>query len=94
MKEVFRLQNAEELLLAEERYLPKGRASMRAIILAASRGNELGDVTAGIPKAMVPIGGTPLLHKLVAQFRTAGFLRSLWCVAMRPKQCAHPTLNL
>ena len=72
VKEVFRLQNAEELLLAEERYLPKGRASMRAIILAASRGNELGEVTAGIPKAMVPVAGTPLLHKLVAQFRTAG----------------------
>jgi phosphoenolpyruvate phosphomutase len=72
LKEVFRLQNAEELLLAEERYLPKGRAWMRAIILAASRGNELGEVTAGIPKAMVPVGGTPLLHKLVAQFRVAG----------------------
>src|SRR4029453_5209557 len=72
VKEVFRLQNAEELMLAEERYLPKGRAGMRAIILAASRGNELGEVTAGIPKAMVPIGGTPLLHKLVAQFRAGG----------------------
>jgi phosphoenolpyruvate phosphomutase len=72
VKEVFRLQNAEELLLAEERYLPKRRASTRAIILAASRGNELGEVTAGIPKAMVPVSGTPLLHKLVAQFRTAG----------------------
>src|SRR4030095_16317168 len=45
---------------------------MRAIILAASRGNELGEVTAGIPKAMVPVAGTPLLHKLVAQFRAAG----------------------
>src|SRR5258705_4834519 len=72
VKEGFRLPNAGELLLAEERYLPKGRVSTRAIILAASRGNELGDVTAGIPKAMVPIGGTPLLHKLVAQFRAAG----------------------
>ena len=72
MREVFRLQNAQELLLAEERYLPKRRASMRAIILAASRGNELGEVTAGVPKAMVPIGGTPLLHKLVGQFRAAG----------------------
>jgi phosphoenolpyruvate phosphomutase len=72
VKEVFRLQNADELLLAEERYLPRRRASMRAIILAASRGNELGEVTAGIPKAMVPLGGTPLLHKLVAQFRAAG----------------------
>jgi phosphoenolpyruvate phosphomutase len=72
VKEVFRLQNAEELLLAEERYLPKRRASTRAIILAASRGNELGEITAGIPKAMVPVAGTPLLHKLVAQFRAAG----------------------
>jgi phosphoenolpyruvate phosphomutase len=72
VKEVFRLQNAEELLLAEERYLPKSQASTRAIILAASRGNELGEITAGIPKAMVPVAGTPLLHKLVAQFRAAG----------------------
>ena len=71
VKEVFRLQNAEELLLAEERYLPK-RPDSRAIILAASRGNELGQVTAGIPKAMVPIGGVPLLHKLVSQFRLSG----------------------
>jgi phosphoenolpyruvate phosphomutase len=72
VKEVFRLQNAEELLLAEERYLPKRQASTRAIVLAASRGNELGEVTAGIPKAMVLVAGTPLLHKLVAQFRGAG----------------------
>ena len=72
VKEVFRLQDAEELSLAEELYLPKRRASTRAIILAASRGNELGEITAGIPKAMVPIAGTPLLHKLVAQFHTAG----------------------
>src|SRR5205823_1809104 len=72
IKEVFRLQNAEELLLAEELYLPKRRAPTRAIILAASRGSELGEITASIPKAMVPVGGRPLLHKLVAQFRAAG----------------------
>jgi phosphoenolpyruvate phosphomutase len=72
VKEVFRLQNAEELLIAEERYLPKRQVPPRAIILAASRGKELGEVTASIPKAMVPVGGTPLLHKLVAQFRAAG----------------------
>src|SRR5438874_728505 len=72
VKEARRLQNAEDLLLAEERYLPKRRASTRAIILAPSRGDELGEVTAGIPKAMVPVSGTPLLHKLVAQFGAAG----------------------
>ncbi|MDQ3120028.1 MAG: phosphoenolpyruvate mutase [Verrucomicrobiota bacterium] len=75
VKEVFRLQNADELMEAEERYLPKASDSARAIILAASRGSEMGDVTAGIPKTMVPIGNTPLLHKLVAQFRASGVRR-------------------
>ncbi|HEX8280043.1 MAG TPA: phosphoenolpyruvate mutase, partial [Chthoniobacterales bacterium] len=72
VKEVFRLQQADELMLAEERYLPKTGDSARAIILAASRGSELGEVTAGVPKALVSIGGKPLLHKLVAQLRAAG----------------------
>ncbi len=53
--------------------LPAADAGLaRAIILAASRGAEMGEVTAGIPKTMVAIGGTPLLHKLVAQFRAVG----------------------
>jgi phosphoenolpyruvate phosphomutase len=68
VKEVFRLQNAEELLAAEERYLPQTNKSTRAIILAASQG-DLGALTQSRPKAMVPINGEPLLHKLVAQFR-------------------------
>ena len=75
VKEVFRLQNADELMEAEERYLPKTADSARAIILAASRGSEMGEVTAGAPKTMVAIGGVPLLHKLVAQFRAAGLKR-------------------
>ncbi len=72
VKEVFRLQNAAELILAEERYLPKVPESTRAIILAASRGKEMGEITAAAPKTMLPVGGVPLLHKLVAQFRAAG----------------------
>ena len=75
VKEVFRLQNADELLAAEERYLPKAGDSTRAIILAASRGSEMGDLTEQVPKAMVSVGGTPLLHKLVAQFRASGIRR-------------------
>ena len=72
IKEVFRLQNADELMLAEERYLPKTSDSARAIVLAASRGREMGDVTEKIPKTMVRIGGTPLLHRLVTQLGAAG----------------------
>ena len=75
VKEVFRLQKADELMEAEERYLPRPPESARAIILAASRGAEMGEVTAGIPKTMVSIGGAPLLHKLVAQFHASGIRR-------------------
>ena len=70
VREVFRLQNADELLAAEERYLPK-HPQTRALVLAASRGSELGEVTAARPKTMVPVGGVPLLHKLVAQLHAA-----------------------
>jgi phosphoenolpyruvate phosphomutase len=71
VKDVFRLQNADELAQAEERYLPKRAESTRAIVLAASQGRELGSLTSARPKAMVDIGGTPLLHRLVGQFRQA-----------------------
>ena len=71
VKDVFRLQNADELAQAEERYLPKRNESTRAIVLAASRGDELGTLTSAKPKAMVEVGGTPLLHRLVGQLRQA-----------------------
>jgi len=69
VKEVFRLQRADELAAAEERYLPRKAETIRAIVLAASQGVELGEVTRAKPKAMALVGGTPLLHKLVADFR-------------------------
>src|SRR5262245_17369427 len=69
VKEVFRLQRAAELAAAEERYLPRKAEFARAIILAASQGVELGEVTRVKPKAMARVGDTPLLHKLVADLR-------------------------
>jgi phosphoenolpyruvate phosphomutase len=69
VKEIFRLQDAAELEAAEDRYLPRRAETLNAIILAASRGSELGDATADRPKAMIPVAGVPLLHRLVGQFR-------------------------
>lgn len=69
VQEVFRLQRAEELMAAEDRYLPRAGGAARAIILAASQGAELGDLTQRRPKAMVLVNGQPLLHRLLAQFR-------------------------
>jgi phosphoenolpyruvate phosphomutase len=69
VREVFRLQNADELIAAESRYLPRSHGAARAIILAASQGPELGDLTQRRPKTMVPVAGQPLLHRLVGQLR-------------------------
>lgn len=71
VKEVFRLQNAQELIDAEEKYLPQRTSTTRAIVLAASQGGELGGLTAHKPKTMVEVGGAPLLHRLVGQLRKA-----------------------
>ena len=63
VSEVFRLQGAYELEEAEKRYLPVARGQAQALILAASRGAEFGALTAEKPKALLEIGGVPLLYK-------------------------------
>ena len=72
LQEVFRLQRAKELEDAERRYLPTRGRDFTAIILAAARGEELGVLTAERPKAMIRVGGEPILYKLVGQLRRQG----------------------
>jgi phosphoenolpyruvate phosphomutase len=66
--EIFRLQGAEELLTAEKRYFTSHN-STNAVVLAATRGKELAELTASIPKVMLPIGGQPLLARLIKEFK-------------------------
>ncbi len=68
VKEVFRLQNADELAKAEGLYLPKRDETTQAVILAAARGDEMRDLTSEKPKTMVEVDGRPILHRLVDQF--------------------------
>ena len=72
VSEVFRLQGAAELLKAEERYLPKSADRALAIVLAASRGDELGELTEDKPKTMVNIRGVPLLSHIVDGYNSVG----------------------
>jgi phosphoenolpyruvate phosphomutase len=69
--EIFRLQGATELRDAEDRYLPTASPA-RAIILAASRGENLGSLTKDVPKAMLEVHGEPILEKLVDHFVSVG----------------------
>jgi phosphoenolpyruvate phosphomutase len=72
VKEVFELVGNSELATAEERYLPKGRAKLAAVVLAASRGTALGTLTRDRPKCMLDLRGQPLLRHLVGTLREAG----------------------
>jgi phosphoenolpyruvate phosphomutase len=69
VSEIFRLQGADELMEAERRYFASTRASTHAIVLAASQGRELAQLTDARPKVMLPIGGQPLLRWMVNEFK-------------------------
>jgi phosphoenolpyruvate phosphomutase len=70
--EVFRLQGEKELEEAERRYLPQRGAEIQAIVLAAARGKELGELTENKPKAMVELGGASLLSHIVDGYNAVG----------------------
>ena len=79
VKEVFAIQNNQELKDAEDRYLPKTDSRSRAIVLAASRGAALGHFTEDKPKSMLDIRGVPLLRRLVDSLRE-GAIRDVYVV--------------
>jgi len=65
---IFSLQGAEELSLAQDRYL-NTKQKTHVIVLAASRGHALHELTENRPKVMLSIGGKPLLRRLVDEFK-------------------------
>ncbi len=70
LADVFRIQGENELEQAEKRYLPKHGRSVKAIVLAASQGAELGELTRDKPKAMVNLAGKPLLAHILDTYRS------------------------
>lgn len=72
VEHLFDLQGAEELSRAQQRYLKPAHVETRAVVLAASRGSALRELTHDRPKVMLPIGGRPLLRRLVDEFKRHG----------------------
>jgi len=72
---IFDLQGADELSQAQKRYLSQ-ESNIHSIILAASRGNELHELTHDKPKAMISIGGKTLLARLMEGLKKAGINKS------------------
>ena len=76
VEKIFNLQGVDELNEAQERYLTK-KLNMSAIVLAATRGSELHELTQDKPKTMIKIGGESLLARMVKQFKKIGINKSV-----------------
>jgi phosphoenolpyruvate phosphomutase len=72
VSEVFRLQGEAELEDAEKKYLPTSGKSVNAVVLAAARGDRLGELTADAPKAMLEVNGRPILAQAVEKLNRVG----------------------
>jgi len=70
--EIFRLQGADELLEAEKIYARSTRQDASAIVLAASRGQGMDELTRDRPKVMIPVAGKTVLRRLVDKFKAQG----------------------
>ncbi len=67
--ELFRLQNDKELEAAEKLYLTVADADApRVVLLAASRGAELKELTEDRPKVLIDINGKPLIEQSITNF--------------------------
>lgn len=70
--EIFRLQGSDELEAAERRYLASARAARSAVVLGATEGDGLGDLTSNRPKMMLSVAGKPILRRLADDFKSQG----------------------
>jgi phosphoenolpyruvate phosphomutase len=71
VNEIFRLQGADELEAAEDRYLPTTGKKVNAVVLAASQGS-LGELTKETPKTLLEVNGKSLLATQVDEFNQLG----------------------
>jgi phosphoenolpyruvate phosphomutase len=92
--EIFRLQGEDELAKAEQVYLPRRGGAARALVLAASRGSELGELTVDRPKAMIDIAGQPLLARIAAAYRQVGVKQVTVVRGYRGEAVDLPNLHL
>ncbi len=69
VSQIFSLQGADELTAAQKIYETSSQDHTRAIVLAASRGQALQELTEDRPKIMLPIGGKTLLRRLLDVYK-------------------------
>ncbi len=95
VKEIFRLQDDKELAIAEEQYLsPKTGSQRCAIILASTRGEQLGKLTESIPKTMIKIGGKSILERAVEHLNEHHIKNIMVVAGYKRETIDLPNLNI
>ena len=59
---------------------------MKAVILAGGIGTRMRPLTYVVPKAMLPVGGKPLLERTIQHLKSYGFREFVVCVAYLKRQ--------
>jgi dTDP-glucose pyrophosphorylase len=67
--------------LVEDTALP-----LRAVVMAGGFGKRLGALTETMPKPMLPVGGRPLLERIIVQLRAVGIDRVHVTTHYRPEE--------
>ena len=93
VKDIFALQGADELQEAEKRYMPEKPAT-EAVILAAARGASLGALTVDKPKAMIQIGGRPLIDRMVETLNSVGIKKITVVRGYKKEAIDRPALKM
>ena len=93
VKEIFRLQGDDELRLAEKKYLPTNNNEVDAIILAASKGIELGDLTKDIPKTMLKVKDKTILDWQIDSMLSLGIKNISVVCGYKEKQIDIPKIK-
>jgi dTDP-glucose pyrophosphorylase/CBS domain-containing protein len=62
-------------LVTLDELMPEAGLHLQAMIMAGGRGQRLRPLTDEVPKPMLPVGGRPVLERIVEQLRHAGIRR-------------------
>ncbi|MGR3179143.1 MAG: phosphoenolpyruvate mutase [Candidatus Anammoxibacter sp.] len=95
VKELFRLQDDQELVEAEKKYLSHDHdPSINAIILAVSQGKPLGNLTKDIPKSMLKAGKKTILGRIVDQLKEHNINDVTIVAGFKKDKIAFPDLKI
>ena len=73
-------------LVTLDELMPGPELPMQAVIMAGGLGTRLRPLTEAVPKPMLPVGGRPLMERIIGQLKLAGIRRVNVTTHYRPEK--------